>query len=133
LAVRGAVTLIRNSLLPPGKRLPSSPNPGARTHGRLRIEVPVSIMPAAVGDNRVAITSECPISARTCDLSLGGIGLVHSTPLPCRYAVIAFSAGAPVWLVVELVRSSLQGQDAWVSGARIVGVIKSGEAPGGIL
>ena len=133
-AVRGAVTAIRNSLAPPGERRPSSLTPGARTYGRLRIQAPVSLMPVVVSDRRVAILDESPISARTRDVSLGGIGLVHSMPFPGRYAVVVFRAGAPIWLVVEVTRSCPTQEEAWLSGARILGLIESsGEAPTGIL
>jgi hypothetical protein len=86
-----------------------------------------------VGDSRVAIREGSPISARTRDLSLGGFGVVHSMPFPGRYAVVVFSAGVPIWLVVELTRSCPEGEESWMSGARILGLIESGEAPTAIL
>lgn len=128
LAVRGAVTAIRNSLVQPGERLPSSPMPGARTYGRLNLQASVWLMPVLVGDRRVAILDGSPISARACNVSLEGIGLVHPTPLPGRYAAALFSAVAPICLVVELTRSRLDGEDSWNSGARILGLISSLQA-----
>ena len=133
VAVRGAVTAIRNLLLPPGKRRPSSLTPGTRTYGRLSIQAAVSLLPAVVGDSRVAILDESPISARTRDVSLGGIGLVHSRRFPGRHAIVVFSAATPIWLVVGLIRSCPEGDDAWLSATRILGLIQSGEAPTGIL
>jgi hypothetical protein len=133
IAVRGAVTAIRNSLVPPSERRPSSLTLGTRTYGRLSIQAAVSLLPAVVGDSRVAILDESPISARTRDVSLGGIGLVHSMRFPGRYAIVVFSAEAPIWFVVGLLRSCPEGDEAWLSATRILGLIESAEAPTGIL
>lgn len=129
LAVRGVLTAIRNSVVPPGERSPESATPGARTYGRLSLQAPVSLMPAAVADGQVAIPAGNPISARTHDISLGGFGLVHATPLPGRHAVMLFSAVAPIGLVVEVTRSYPDGTDSWLSGARILGLVQCGEVP----
>ncbi len=125
LAIRGVVTAIRNSLVPPGERQPSSPMPGARSGSRLSLHAPVSLMAAAIGDGRVAILDESPISAEARDISLGGIGLVHSTPLPGRYAAVLCSTVAPIGLVVEVTHSCPDVEGCWQSGARILGLISS--------
>lgn len=128
LAVRDAVTAIRNSLLPPNERQPSSPEPGRRTYGRLVVEAPVFLVPVVIGDRRVTLLDGGPISARTRDLSLRSIGFVHTVPLTARYAAVGFSTGARNWVVVEVTRSWPTGKDSWFSGAKILGLIEAGEA-----
>ncbi len=126
-AIRGVITAIRNALTHPDERQPSTPVSGERRkYGRLTLDVPVRVTRAVVEQGGVLMLPDegSSVSARTRDISLGGIGLAHSAPLPGPHAVVVFHpwADAPISIVVEVAWSHATAGGEWLSGTKILGL-----------
>jgi hypothetical protein len=126
-AVRNAVTAIRNSFMRvDGRQLLVGGGAERRTSVRVALRVPVRITTADVDQGEVLprYGEGCLCEGVCLDISLGGLGLTHSSPLPGEFAIVRFDVPAddPVCLAVELVWSNRSEDGSWISGARIIGL-----------
>ncbi len=132
--IRTAVSAIRNGFTRMGDRQPLAVAPGERVSSRISMQAPVCVIPAIVDDDWVRIPDgeNSEIAASSQSISLRGVGLAHTLPLPGRHAIVRFNPPAerPVFLVIELAWSHPQADGSFLSGARILGLIDSTEPCG---
>ncbi|MBI3865103.1 MAG: PilZ domain-containing protein [Planctomycetia bacterium] len=126
-AVRGAVTAIRNAFMQLDQlQLLTVDGSERRASARVRLHVPVNITAAVVelAQEQVQSADGPSISAVTRDISLGGLGLLHSAPMPSQRALVRFDlpGDGPIQLVIEVVWSNRTDDGTWASGARILGL-----------
>jgi hypothetical protein len=126
-AIRQAVTAIRDAFMRvDGRQLLFFGVAERRASVRVGLEVPVRITTAVVDREDVHSQSGegSAIEGLSHDISLGGLGFTHSSPLPGNCAIVRFDlpGDEPVCLVVELVWWNRSPDGSCMSGARIVGV-----------
>ena len=126
-AIRNAVTAIRNAFMrPDGRQVMLHGEAERRASVRVRLEVAIRIMAADVegGEVQPHRGRGSAIDGVSHDISLGGLGFTHSSPLSARYAIVRFDIPGeePVCLAIELVWSNRAADGAWMSGSRILGL-----------
>ena len=129
-AIRNAVTSIRNSYMHvDGRQLLIIAGSERRASVRVGVKVPVRITAADVDHGDVTPQSRAgTVIAGIChDISLGGFGLAHSSPLAAEFAIVRFDipADEPIDVAVELVWSNRSDDGSWLSGARIIGLTQA--------
>jgi|SRR5579872_2854714 len=126
-AIRNAVTAIRNAYMRvDGRQLLVLGGAERRATVRVGLKVPVRITPADVDHGEVHPYSGVGsvIEGLSEGISLGGLGLSHSTRVPSECAIVRFDilGEEPVYLAVEMVWSNRSTDGSWTSGARILGL-----------
>lgn len=127
-AIRNAVTSIRNSFMRvDGRPLLVLGGGERRASVRVGMKVPVRISAAEIEQGEVLPNSgkEAAIEGVSQGISLGGLGLAHSSRVESDFAIVRFDLppDEPVCLVVELVWSNRSADGSWMSGTRILGLI----------
>jgi hypothetical protein len=127
-AIRHAVTAIRNSFMRvDGRPLLVLGGGERRASVRVAMRVPVRITAADIDQGEVHPRSGegAVIEGVSQGISLGGLGLAHSSPVESDFAIVRFDLppDEPVCLVVELVWSNRSENGSWMSGTRILGLI----------
>lgn len=127
-AIRSAVTAIRNAFTHVVERQPLAFTPGERRGAaRIALQIPVRMTAAVVEKEDVWVEEGfgSSIPAICLDISLGGVGLSHPSPLASGWAIVRFEipADEAICLVVEFAWSNLAADGSCTSGARILGLI----------
>lgn len=126
-AIRNAVTAIRNAFMrPDGRPVMMHAESERRASVRVRLEVAIRITTADVdgGEVQPHRGRGSAIDGVSHDISLGGLGFTHSSPLSAKCAIVRFDipGDEPVCLAVELVWSNRSPDGSWMSGSRILGL-----------
>jgi hypothetical protein len=126
-AIRNVVTAIRNAFMRvDGRPVMMHCETERRASVRSRLEVAIRITTADVdaGEVQPHTGRGSAIDGVSHDISLGGLGFTHSSPLSARCAIVRFDipGDEPVCLAVELVWSNRAADGSWISGSRILGL-----------
>jgi hypothetical protein len=134
VAIRNAVTAIRNAFMrADGRRLLIPGDRERRASVRVALRVPVFITPADFEQGAVHphTGAGCAMEGVSQDISLGGLGLTHSSPLPGKCAVVRFDVPGNdfIDLTVEVIWSNRLEDGSWMSGTRILGLTEPAAGP----
>lgn len=102
-----------------------------RARGRVPVRRAVHVVPVVMegGVLRAAQTSQAFEMARTIDVSVGGVGLVHDGELPTRHAILTFDLmdEGVVSLLVQIIWSRCRADRQYSSGGKFLAVCATRE------